>query len=515
MNYKNPEKLSVNSKRQRLVVWFYYFHCQDMNKKMEVVCKSFLLKLFQISEGRLKSVQCKLLQKKSLEDFRGVNGSHNLKLTDDLQNLIRLHCTSLPHRGSHYSHESTSLNYFKNPELNLKILYDLFLDYHASVTGDLNAPIAFSTYEKFFNYNCNFSFNLPRTDVCNICFESEKMEPMTEEVSKHKKKARDYFVLKKKLMDELTSLSLEFDFAQNLPLPKIPVSDQFFRRLMWMYVFNVHVHNNNNSYMFLIPEGLYKKGANTVCNFVYHVIKNELDPEKYVKVNLFSDACGGQNRNFMVVRFFSSLSENVGVPIDYLFPVRGHSFNKCDQNFGVYSKKKKLLERIETQKEYYDLIKNSREPQFIVLDESEWKIVDYEKVLGGTVKNFPISKAFYLQFDTHGKVKTQEKYFDEQPKTIEIEPQIKFSSINPVPPPIVGMAEAKVNDVKVLLKYLKPESQVFFTKHFEKVGLKRTSDKSTEARKVNQQDIHTTTVSTKNVKKTNALKSNKKKTKKK
>lgn len=81
------------------------------------------------------------------------------------------------------------------------------------------------------------------------------------------------------MISQKNALCLEFDFAQNLPVPKIPVKDQFFKRLMWIYVFNVHVHskvldkNIKQSYMFLMPEGLNKRGANTVCNFVSEVIK--------------------------------------------------------------------------------------------------------------------------------------------------------------------------------------------------------------------------------------------------
>ena len=62
--------------------------------------------------------------------------------------------------------------------------------------------------------------------------------------------------------------------------------------------------------MFIFPEGSFKKGANTVCNFLLHVIEREFNPAKH--------------------------------EIFYLFPVRGHSFSQSDRNFGTYTQKKNL-----------------------------------------------------------------------------------------------------------------------------------------------------------------------------
>lgn len=55
----------------------------------------------------------------------------------------------IPHQQSHYSRESTALNYFSNPELNLKIMCEQFLDFYAAVTQDTHIPIDESTYNKF------------------------------------------------------------------------------------------------------------------------------------------------------------------------------------------------------------------------------------------------------------------------------------------------------------------------------------------------------------------------------
>lgn len=88
-----------------------------------------------------------------------------------------------------------------------------------------------------------------------------------------------------------------------------------------------------------------KKGANSVCNFVEYVIKKELEENYFNKIDLYSDAAGSQNRNYLALRFFSLLSEKYQIEIQHLFPVRGHSYCQCDRNFGLYGKKK-ILENI-------------------------------------------------------------------------------------------------------------------------------------------------------------------------
>ena len=79
------------------------------------------------------------------------------------------------------------------------------------------------------------------------------------------------------MLAEKNVLCLKFDFGQNLPLPKIPVSNQFYKRFIWLHIINVHIfENHKRSYMYLFMEGNFKKGANTVCNLHLDSIKKEL-----------------------------------------------------------------------------------------------------------------------------------------------------------------------------------------------------------------------------------------------
>ena len=66
----------------------------------------------------------------------------------------------------------------------------------------------------------------------------------------HEKQVSLYKEYKKQLLSDKNSLVIEFDFAQNLPIPKLPVNEQYYNRLLWPFAFNVHIHNsklNNKS----------------------------------------------------------------------------------------------------------------------------------------------------------------------------------------------------------------------------------------------------------------------------
>lgn len=128
----------------------------------------------------------------------------------------------------------------------------------------------------------------------------------------------------------------EFDYAQNLPLPKLTVTSQFYERLLWLYLFNVHIHTDDASFMYTFIESQCKKGTNTVASFIFDCIQKKIVDFPNVKKLIFmSDSAGGQNKNQTFLRFCSYLAKSLNVEVMHIFPVRGHSFGQCDRNFRV------------------------------------------------------------------------------------------------------------------------------------------------------------------------------------
>lgn len=56
---------------------------------------------------------------------------------------------------------------------------------------------------------------------------------------------------------------------------------------------------------------------------------------------MYSDQCGGQNRNIKIATIYNYIVANKSFSvdeIDHKFLVSGHSFLPCDQDFGLVEK---------------------------------------------------------------------------------------------------------------------------------------------------------------------------------
>jgi hypothetical protein len=87
--------------------------------------------------------------------------------------------------------------------------------------------------------------------------------------------------------------------------------------------------------------------------FLCKTLKKKMKDFPDVKqIILLSDAVGRQNKNATMMRFCSFFARLKNVEITQLFPVRGHLFGQCDQNFGLIRTRIKNLETAETPMEY-------------------------------------------------------------------------------------------------------------------------------------------------------------------
>ena len=217
---KPQRKQTVVSRKNRRASWHYAF----MQKGSKVfVCQYFFRSVLGVTKKRLKILQNKILNADDLNDQRGKHVNRHNRVDPDAWILLPVFCKTLPHQKSHYSAGSNDRYYFTNPMLNMTKLYELFLDYFEAVTGRcLN--LAFKTFETYFNRHIPFGFRLPRSDVCNKCYEYDTKSSHTAEetaaIKVHKRKVDAHKNLKADIMERAgkTALVLKFDYAQNLPL---------------------------------------------------------------------------------------------------------------------------------------------------------------------------------------------------------------------------------------------------------------------------------------------------------
>ena len=180
----------------------------------------------------------------------------------------------------------------------------------------------------------------------------------------HLNTCEKYKDLKKDILENPRGcVALEFDYTQNLPLPKLNNTSQFYKRLLWQYVFNVHRHGEEHprSTLYMYLEGEGAKNSSAVVSMVYTEITATLRAPQFgttAKVILFSDACGGQNKNVNVSKFLSYVAQTLSIVIEQVspVPVRGHSYCHCDINFSHYSGPVKHRARITHWKTYMEIM---------------------------------------------------------------------------------------------------------------------------------------------------------------
>ena len=84
-------------------------------------------------------------------------------------------------------------------------------------------------------------------------------------------------------------------------------------------------------------------------------------PSEVTTLYLYSDGCGGQNKNSNVMDFlFTLLKIGKLQHIRHYFPVRGHSFLSNDRDFGCTEMKKRKAERVYIPEQWHEVIKSAR-----------------------------------------------------------------------------------------------------------------------------------------------------------
>lgn len=110
--------------------------------------------------------------------------------------------------------------------------------------------------------------------------------------------------------------------------------------------------NEDNRFMFQIyHEDACNKGPNEVILLINGAIINEITKTLY----LFSDNCGGQNKNYTLIRYCNALIElqNFSNVFQY-YLLKGHSFLLCDSSFGLIEQAKNKIACIYIVKEVVD-----------------------------------------------------------------------------------------------------------------------------------------------------------------
>jgi hypothetical protein len=98
-----------------------------------------------------------------------------------------------------------------------------------------------------------------------------------------------------------------FDLQKVLITPQSEVSTFYYKSKLAMYNFTVYDMGCHEGYGYVWNEEIAKRGSNEIGSCILHFLKTQ--KEKGIqKVFVYSDNCGGQNRNRFIFSMFSHVS---------------------------------------------------------------------------------------------------------------------------------------------------------------------------------------------------------------
>lgn len=282
----------------------YFF--TDQVGDHQTICKTFLLKCLQITPSRLSRAINSSIQNEAGRDHRG---QHFKRKTNDADiDFLITFIKRFPVYESHYSSKTTNTKYL-SPFLNIRRMYR---EYKLVCDFEKRKLLTEWKFREIFNTKFNLSFHPLVIDSCKKCdiFKAAMDSPALsfDERERLLVKKNDHLAtvrLVKKEFEESIKLArmsdaatevLTFDLQRALELPSIKTNEAYYKRQLWVYNLCIYDEVRRKGYMYVWNESIASRGAQEIGSCLFRHLSSHV-PQNTEKIILYSDACGGQNRN--------------------------------------------------------------------------------------------------------------------------------------------------------------------------------------------------------------------------
>lgn len=345
------------------------------------VCKTFFLNTLDISDRMIRTVKSKTDEHGILKtDFRGMTSNH--KSDEVLISDIKEFINSIPRTDSHYTRQSSTREFIDGG----KTIVDLFKDFE-NIQRQKNKPAGkYCTFYKVFTTQFNISFFRPRKDQCDLCLQfqnssAEEKNAIQEKYDRHleeKALSRQEKYNDRCKIDDNSKVII-FDLQAVLQTPKGDTSAFYYKSKLNSYNFTVASLNKkeegkiqnsyNNVQCYFWTETDAKRGANEIgsclLNYFEYICNESREiTDKGIDLILYSDNCGGQNKNKYIVTVYLYAVTHLNInSITHKYLIKGHTQNEADNIHSLIEKEiKKNLKSgpIYSPHQYIPIIKNAR-----------------------------------------------------------------------------------------------------------------------------------------------------------
>lgn len=356
------------------------------------------------------------------------------KISEEKLDLVRKHILSIPSYESHYCREKSGDRRFIPSYYTLTRMYE---EYKLVIAPE--PPVSRKIYESVF-HKMNISIKRYSKDTCQNCdklrsmIANEKNESKKQnlkvELEKHQEDAEKAYSAKKadkeKGLADKSKAVYTFDMQQCLPTPDINTSIAFYKRQLWTYNLTMHECARSETVCYMWHEVISGRGANQVASCLYKELISL--PSEIKNVILYSDTCGGQNKNSHVAVMFMILMQHSSLSvIDHKFLIPGHTRMECDTDHSIIEKKKKKYEHpVEHPRDWFNLVRVSgRKKPFKVVEMKKDDFLDFSSLLKSTFQvrkvnedgqKFVWKNVKWIRYDkTFGKIYYKESHDKDEP----------------------------------------------------------------------------------------------------
>ena len=179
---------------------------------------------------------------------------------------------NIPKRQSHYSQRQNSNVSYLDSTWNCTRLY---LEY-VRLNKEARKPfVKLPKFRRIFNYDFNLRFGYPRSDKCKTCEDlaidlakakSQRrqdevlIQSIQEQMKLHHELAEKFYAnIRESRATDDSVYTMCMDFGSNLALPVSRVSEEFYRRQLWLHNLCFHNLKTKKAHMFLYSEHFAKK----------------------------------------------------------------------------------------------------------------------------------------------------------------------------------------------------------------------------------------------------------------
>lgn len=379
---------------EKIVQYHLQFHLIDATGIEVEVCRWFFFKLLNVSKHRCNYAIKSAKENPSSIDNRGRRSSVN-KLSESDMNYVKDFISKFPKYESHYG-RSASKKMYLSPNLNTMKMYK---EYKCLCEFHNRKLISETMFRKIFNYEFNLAFKSKKKDTCKQCdkfqidIKSSKSYEESQKLETEKQRHFDHVLAVKNHFkddvqfaenEENKTMCITFDLQKTLETPVLTTNVAYYKRSLWTYNLCIYNECEKKGYMYVWSENMASRGASEIGTCLIKHFEENVSPD-IKHIILYSDGCGGQNRNIkltLLLKKYLCQSSGALQSIRQKFFTSGHSYNNCDRCFALIEKQKKVTQQIFVPDDWKNLIRQAKkkEPVFEVHSLNEGDFLSTNKL---------------------------------------------------------------------------------------------------------------------------------------